>query len=250
MTPTIDMGAEVAERDRIRALDESGIDLRLKAQGLDPTELFLALDALLGCEAGTVAAAPALCSAPETVSPAADEVAAAADKHPPEAFEVSGRVKFFDSLKRFGFIVPDDGRSDVLLHVSCLRASGHETAHVGARIQVLVYNGPKGLQAVRVLGMDDSTAVHPSQLVQRTHAKVEAESDWEEMTVRWYNLQRGFGFVHRGEGSQDVFVHAETLRRWGVGALRPGQTVEVRWGTTGKGRMAAEIRPARGEAMH
>lgn len=248
MSATIDMDAEIAERDRIWAQDESRIDRQLEAQRLDQAELFSAVDALLGCDAGTVAAAQV--PSPGAGTAWAARIAPAVDGLPSDAFEVSGHVKFFDSLKRFGFVVPDDGRSDVLLHVSCLRAAGHDTAHVGARIQVLACSGPKGLQAVRVLSMDESTAVHPSQLVQRTHAKVEAESDWEEMTVRWYNLQRGFGFVHRGEGSQDVFVHAETLRRWGVGALRPGQAVEVRWGTTGKGRMAAEIRPARGSAVH
>jgi CspA family cold shock protein len=198
----------------------------------------------MGWEAGTLAAAQAPCSGERTALPAD----AGAERLERDAFEVSGRVKFFDALKRFGFIVPDDGRSDVLLHVSCLQASGHATVHAGARVQALVYDGPKGLQALRLLSMDESTAVHPSQLVQRTHTKVEAESDWEEMVVRWYNLQRGFGFVHRGEGSDDVFVHAETLRRWGVAALRPGQTVEVRWGTTDKGRMAAEIRTAGGAA--
>jgi len=243
MTKPANMRDEIVECDRVWALDDSVVEARLAALGLDPAELLHGLDAMLGSE---------MANAPEPERPvrcpaAPPRVPSAAFEDTPcaSAFEVSGRVKFFDAPKRFGFIVPDDGRADVLLHISCLHAAGHATARMGARIQALAFRGPRGLQALRVLSIDESTAVHPSQLVQRTHAKVEAESDWEEMTVRWYNLKRGYGFVNRGEGAPDVFVHADTLRRWGVQPLRPGQVVEVRWGTTGKGRMAAEIRHPR-----
>ena len=54
---------------------------------------------------------------------------------------------------------------------------------------------------------------------------------------------RGFGFVTRGEGTPDIFVHMETLRRFGFTELRPGQIVQVRWGHGSKGCMAAELRP-------
>ena len=46
-----------------------------------------------------------------------------------------------------------------------------------------------------------------------------------------------------GEGAPDVFVHMETLRRYGIAELRPGQTVLVRFGPGPKGLMAAEVRP-------
>lgn len=239
------MVAETAERDRIRECDASRIDQKLEAQDLAP--LLSALERLQGWDAGTLAKAETAVEKPcRARRPALAASAAALTAEPTNAFEVSGKVKFFDSIKRFGFIVPDDGQGDVLLHVSCLRAAGHATVHAGARIQALAYNGPKGLQVLRVISMDESTAIDPAQLAQRTRAKVEPESEWEVMVVRWYNVERGYGFVHCGEGTPDVFVHAETLRRWGVGALRPGQAVEVRWGTTGKGRMVAEIRLPRG----
>lgn len=50
----------------------------------------------------------------------------------------------------------------------------------------------------------------------------------------------------RGEGTPDIFVHMETLRRYGMAELRPGQFVLVRYGPGSKGLMAAEIQPEAG----
>ena len=46
-----------------------------------------------------------------------------------DVIEIAGSIKWFDVAKGFGFIVPDDGRSDVLLHVTCLRRDGYQTAY-------------------------------------------------------------------------------------------------------------------------
>ena len=164
-----------------------------------------------------------------------------------DVLEIVGAIKWFDAAKGFGFIVPDDGKPDVLLHVTCLRRDGFQTAYEGARVVVEALNRPGGLQAFRILSMDESTARHPAQLPPpRTHVTVEPTSKLERLEVKWFNRIRGFGFLSAGEGAPDIFVHMETLRRFGITELRPGQFVLVRFGPGSKGMMAAEIQPESG----
>jgi CspA family cold shock protein len=134
--------------------------------------------------------------------------------------EISGVIKWFDASKGYGFIVP--------LVVECVQRA-------------------KGYQAFRIVSMDESTAIHPAQMLPpRTHVSVTPTSGLERAQVKWFNRLRGFGFLTCGEGTPDIFVHMETLRRFGMTELRPGQFVLVRFGPGSKGLMAAEIQPETG----
>ena len=158
--------------------------------------------------------------------------------------EITGIIKWFDVAKGFGFIVPDNGMQDVLVHVTCLRRDGYQTVLEGTRVVALIQKRDRGYQAFRILSMDQTTAVHPSQMPPvKTHVQVTPSSGLERVLVKWFNRTKGFGFLTRGEGTEDIFIHMETLRRFGLTELRPGQVVLVRFGDGEKGLMAAEIHP-------
>jgi CspA family cold shock protein len=184
---------------------------------------------------------------PKSTKPGIGPESAFTDEASSGVIEVAGVIKWFDVAKGYGFIVPDNGMADVLLHVTCLRRDGYQTAYEGSRVSCEAVAGPKGLQVFRIISIDESTAVHPAQMPPaRTHVTVAPTSGLERAQVKWFNRLRGFGFLTRGEGTPDIFVHMETLRRFGMTELRPGQFVLVRFGPGPKGLMAAEVRPESG----
>ncbi len=161
---------------------------------------------------------------------------------------LTGVIKWFDVAKGFGFVVPDGGGPDILLHVTCLQRDGYRVAYEGTRLVFEAIAGRRGWQVLRIVSMDLSTAVHPSQLpAPRTHVAVTPTSGLVKVRVKWFNRLRGFGFANESEGSPDIFLHMEILRRYGIAEVRPDQELLVRYGPGSKGLMASEIRIVDGE---
>jgi cold shock protein len=162
---------------------------------------------------------------------------------PGEAFEVTGSIKWFDLAKGYGFIKPAAGpQGDILLHQTCVRQSGFKIAHEGARVVCEAVQGPKGLQARKLLLLDNSMVPAQPQSAQRAaRFSVVPRGPTFEATVKWFNRGKGYGFVSRGPDTPDIFVHMEVLRRFGIRELKQGQRVRVRVGDGPKGELAAEI---------
>ena len=177
----------------------------------------------------------------------AAERGAQSDERPLGLVEIAGRVKWFDAAKGYGFIVPDSGEPDVLIHVTVLRRDGFTALHEGARVVAEAQRRERGLQVFRVLSIAEPDLSSAAQLPPaRTRAQASAVGGFEIVIVKWFNRARGFGFLTRGEGTEDIFVHMETLRRYGFVDPKPGDTMLARFGPGPKGLMAAEVRPLDG----
>lgn len=158
--------------------------------------------------------------------------------------ETEATVKWFNAEKGYGFVALNDGSGDVFLHVNALQSAGHQTVSPGATLRIRVGQGQKGRQVDQVISVDESTATasasasprgRPSfqQRPQRSfdgppRRQVDLSSAVETMgTVKWYNPDKGFGFITPQSGGKDVFIHASVLERAGLGPLQEGQSVRM-----------------------
>jgi CspA family cold shock protein len=170
---------------------------------------------------------------------------------PSEMEAITGRVKWFDATRGFGFLVSEQVEGDVLLHFSVLREHGRRSVPEGAVIECVPVRLERGLQAKRVISIDTSAAL-PQQprssmpMSERADRKALADTagEFEPVEVKWFNRVRGYGFVKRPDesGGEDVFVHMETVRMAHLPELQPGQTLEARIAPSAKGLTAIELR--------
>ncbi|MFO1014224.1 MAG: cold-shock protein [Caulobacteraceae bacterium] len=93
------------------------------------------------------------------------------DPHGDDSLRITGKVKWFDAGKGYGFIVPDDpgqtGLRDVLLHVTSLRNTGRESALEGSLIECDVVRRAKGWQVSDIHNLDESAAPPPQERPKR-----------------------------------------------------------------------------------
>lgn len=156
---------------------------------------------------------------------------------------VSGRVKWFDPAKGFGFVVAQEGGPDILLHANVLRNFGQSSVADSAGIEVRVQRTERGIQATQVLRIDppEGNDIAPLQdLAEATDEELSA-APLEPARVKWFDKAKGFGFANIFGSAEDVFVHIEVLRRSGLADLQPGEAVSLRVVDGKRGRMATMV---------
>lgn len=161
---------------------------------------------------------------------------------------LSGTVKWFDGTRGYGFLVPDDGGGDVLVHFSVLRDLNRRTLPEGARVECLAVERERGRQAleIREIDLDGCDARAPANAPRDRSDLGELEKeagDFEPVSVKWFNRVKGYGFLLRRDGSRDVFVHMETLRCSGFAEIETGEELQARIAEGRKGPLAVALAP-------
>lgn len=182
--------------------------------------------------------------------------------------EVGAVVKWYNPEKGFGFVEIADGGGDAFLHARVVERAGARQVEPGHQLRVRTAPGQKGLQVTDVLEIGEVGPV-PGGGGDRPRTprpprpggpggfggggfagggggglrSAPGPDEGEEMrgTVKWYNADKGYGFISPEGGGKDVFVHATALERSGVAPLAEGQTVTMRVIQGRKGPEAASI---------
>jgi CspA family cold shock protein len=163
---------------------------------------------------------------------------------------VSGRIKWFDLVKGYGFVTPDAPGGDILVHYNLLARYGRKSLPEGTRVVVVARESPRGRQASAIVDLDISKATgpDPERAAQRSGARqdpldfLDKAGEFEPCEVRWFNRAKGYGFLLRDDGVTQVFIHMETVRRGGLDSLLPGQQLDARVHDGPRGALAVAVR--------
>jgi cold shock protein len=158
----------------------------------------------------------------------------------PFATHVRATVKWYNSSKGFGFVTPDDGSTDAFLHASVVEQAGLQGLDEGSIIVCDLADGPKGPQVSTVHSMEAGSAPHQRSNRPTTGSRYPHQNSGYddygygskpnsggtvEGTVKWFNPDKGFGFIAPDQGGKDVFVHISAVERAGLSTLHENQRI-------------------------
>ncbi len=175
---------------------------------------------------------------------------------------VKAVVKWFNPTKGFGFVQFDDGSPDAFLHVSVIERHGRSDLPEGTEVICDLAQGRKGLQVQEITSIEHvpeggsrgyggggyggggygGGGYGGGQYGDRSRRPAPPPAGPPvEGTVKFFNAEKGFGFVVPDDGTQDIFISARTLQASGLSGLEPDQRVRVTTRMGHKGPMAATL---------
>ncbi len=136
---------------------------------------------------------------------------------------ITGVIKWFNPIKGFGFIIPDEGGADILLPKIVLQDFGQSSVAEQSRITLYVQATERGMQAVEIISLTPP----PSENF--------GTSDFDDEAVpllparvKWFDTAKGFGFANIYGNNEDVFLHIDVMRKCGLSYLEAGEAISIK----------------------
>ena len=156
----------------------------------------------------------------------------------------TGTVKWFNAQKGFGFITPDNGGEEIFVHQSAINANGFRSLGEGEAVQYTLTTDDRGkAKAMDVSapgggfvtgdsggrgggGGGKGSRGGGSSAPRKWPADKAPSAGKLVGTVKWFNVEKGFGFIAPVDGGEDLFVHQSAIYANGFRSLMEGEDVE------------------------
>jgi len=166
----------------------------------------------------------------------------------------TGTVKWFNSQKGYGFITPSSGGEDLFVHQSEIKADGFRTLGEGESVAFDTVDEGGKLKAVAVVGTGGGSGGggkgrgRGGPAAPRKWPDGVDPSDGKQIgAVKWFNSEKGFGFIAPASGGEDLFVHQSAISAAGFRSLMEGEEVEFKVVEERGKQKAIEVTGPKGE---
>ena len=154
---------------------------------------------------------------------------------------MQGHVKWFDTVRGYGFLIVSDGGGDVLLHANVLKNFGRSSVAENSVIEFELQDTEKGRQVTKINEIHNPVKEECDVSQKDEKLKELSEKEIEPARVKWFDKSKGFGFANVFKSNEDIFLHLEVLKNYGFSDLQVGEAIAIRITDGPRGKMAEAI---------